>query len=42
MKNNDFINILPKDIFVISGSYGLKLHDKLFRDNLDIDICLIE
>lgn len=40
MKNQDFINSLPKGIFCISWSYAIKLQYKDFRDPSDIDIIL--
>jgi len=38
MKNQEFINSLPKEIFCFSWSYAIKLQHKEFRNPSDIDI----
>ena len=42
MKNIDFLASLPKQIFAISGSFGIKLQYPSFRDHKDIDISFLE
>jgi len=40
MKNQEFINSLPKEIFCISWSKAIQMQYKEFRDPSDIDIIL--
>jgi len=40
MQNDEFINILPKSIFIIWWSRALKYHIKDFRDPVDYDIMI--
>lgn len=42
MKNIKFLASLPKQIFAISGSFGIKLHYPSFRDYKDIDISFLQ
>ena len=42
MKNIEFLASLPKQIFAISGSFGIKLHCPNFREYKDIDVSFLQ
>lgn len=42
MKNFEFLASLPKQVFAVSGSFGIKLHYPSFRDYNDIDIQFLQ